>query len=249
MKSENISRKSDLELHRKDFIYVKAGIKFREELNIKFKGFFEKSFFAMVKEFDKYIDREHYPNEPEKSDLPWWYNERATLGFYISGLLRDSKNIVLQEFACEKRKQKGHDNLSLKQLKGRADLYINHCEERYLLEAKFCFTEIKDKSDKDREWGLGALEQARNYKVVGIPGGNKFSLCFESVYHNGEKSNRENLLKNYNWLNASEIMSYWNYDFYGVVALSDEALSQGIGRLEEDGNWYPALAVSGCKNK
>ena len=80
----------------------------------------------LSKEFDKYMN--------EMREVPWWYNERAMLGFYISGLLRNRNNFVLQEYCCKKGKKATK--------KGRADLLFKYRNDLYLTEAKLCWTSI-----------------------------------------------------------------------------------------------------------
>ncbi|MFH1435591.1 MAG: hypothetical protein ABIJ56_07725 [Pseudomonadota bacterium] len=248
MGKNNSTRNAILTLKNGRLKYLKADIKCRS--NGRFEKFIEDSFGAMVEEFDRYIELEHV--NQKTNDLPWWFNERATLGFFIGGLMKNNKNTFLQEFSCKK----GKGNIRT----GRPDLYINHDGDRYLMESKFCFTKIDSKTEGYKKWAQDALEHQANFYHENdedlskfIPRKNVFSLCFESLWCNEKTKNSgtiEKILEKNGWLQASTFFQdkELDYAYYGVVALSNEALrDKGIGQY--CGYWYPALAVGGCKNK
>jgi hypothetical protein len=106
----------------------------------------------MNSELDRYIG--------ETEEVPWCYNERAVLGFFISGLIRKSNAIVLQEFCCFKNTKQGK-----KKILGRADLYFNLEKVDYLVESKWRFTSVKKRSgiDAAAKRAREALSQVYSY--------------------------------------------------------------------------------------
>ncbi len=129
---------------------------------------------SLQKEFDKYIE--------EMEEVPWWYNERAVLGFYIGGLVRNTKNIILQEFSCTKGKAKGE-----KRKQGRADLWFQCNNQEYIVESKLWFISLKTRTDFEDvfRWAKNVLNQANQYNVKpwAVKKSNVFSLCFEVIYY------------------------------------------------------------------
>jgi hypothetical protein len=120
------------------------------------KLFLETSLTALMKEFLKYTDA--------VKEVPWWFNERALVGFFASGIIRNSNNfIALQEYVTNKTSKK-------KIKRGRCDLWVNYKNKknenkRFLFESK-----IRDRciSNKillkfDDKWLQSALTQAENY--------------------------------------------------------------------------------------
>ena len=183
----------------------------------------------MTTEFEKYITGEQ--------EVPWYYNERATLGFYINGLVRNNKDaVVLQEFSCGK----GKDNKQ----KGRSDLWIRYAGKSYIVEAKQHFSSINTNSDfGDAEaWAKSALKQAADYfhddtAVI-------LSLCFEVVYcSETELGAYPDLIKS--WREEEK----HNLDFYTVIYVDDVDIKNNKGFLKSDSWFYPAVAVYGIFNK
>jgi hypothetical protein len=54
----------------------------------------------MNSELDRYIR--------ETEEVPWFYNERSVLGFFISGFIRNGNATVLEEFSCFKKEKETH---------------------------------------------------------------------------------------------------------------------------------------------
>jgi len=91
----------------------KWGIEFTKALsnsNRFCRGFLKKTIKAMVNEFDMYAKA--------TNQVPWWYNERALLGFYAAGIARCTRSVLLQEYSCNKAGRKERI--------GRADLWIRY---------------------------------------------------------------------------------------------------------------------------
>jgi hypothetical protein len=187
----------------------------------------------LSKEFDKYMN--------VMREVPWWYNERAILGFYISGLLRNKKHIVLQEFCCKKGKKAIE--------KGRADLLFKYSKDFYLTEAKLCWTSIDTQSDfkKAEKWAKRVLQQANKYaqnESGMVKKKNIFSLCFEIIYcRNKSYSDYSQLIKG--WSDAKEALRYLH--FYSLIQLK-ESTTTNI-EFRENNYCYPGIAVYGLFNK
>jgi len=188
----------------------------------------------MSDEFDKYIKA--------IGEVPWFYNERAVLGFFISGLLRRGNAIVLQEFSCYKGKdQKKRSDL------GRADLYFNFNGVDYLVESKWCYTLANSRSKVDAavKWANKALSQANHYaRDANVKKKNVFSLCFEVIYC-AEKNYRD-YLKNIACWKIKKVNELCGLDFYSVIEVTN-AVQKKSYRYKQD--LYPALAVYGVFNR
>jgi len=187
----------------------------------------------MNSELDRYIGK--------TKEVPWFYNERAVLGFFISGLIRNSNAIVLQEFSCFKNvNQKG------KKVLGRADLYFNLEDLDYLVESKWCWTSVRERSGIDSavRWTKEALAQACSYKEdASVQKGAVFSLCFEAI----ALAKRE-FSDNYA---ESADLSLWRIersddlcglDFYSIIEVTSKVKRRWHFY---DNLYFPALAVYG----
>jgi len=199
-------------------------------------GLVQNSIRCLQREFDRYIN--------EVKEVPWWYNERAVLGFFISGLTRNSKNLVLQEFSCERGKSKGAKNQS-----GRADIWFQYDNREYLAEAKLCFTSINTRTDCDDEyrWTKNALKQANQYNVKewSVRKANVFALCFEVIYckEDSLKKLEDTHLKE--WCDKNESKPL---DFYYMIYLNHDMLTKE-SYFKYGDYYYPAVAVYGLFNK
>ena len=187
----------------------------------------------MNSELDKYIG--------ETEEVPWFYNERAVLGFFMSGLIRNSNAIVLQEFCCFKNaNQKG------KKVLGRADLYFNLEDVDYLLESKWCWTSVREQSGIDSavEWAKEALAQACTYKEdARVHKGTVFSLCFEAIAFAKSEfcDNYAESADFYLWrIEQSDALC--GLDFYSIIEVTPK-----VNRRWHfyDNLYFPALAVYG----
>lgn len=112
-------------------------------------------------------------------EVPWYYNERAVLCFFISGLVHNGDAAVLQEFSCHRGK-----NPTKKNSLGRADLYFNLQNRDYLVEAKWCYSSFNDRSgfDQAAKWAKLGLRQGNCYRAdAKVERENVFVLCFEAI--------------------------------------------------------------------
>ena len=187
----------------------------------------------LSKEFDKYMN--------ERREVPWWYNERAILGFYISGLLRNKNNFVLQEYSCKKGK-KGTEQ-------GRADLLFKCNNDLYLTETKLYWTSIDTNSDfKEAEkWAKQVLQQANKYSPNErgtVKKKNIFSLCFEIIYYSNKAYSDYSKLIN-GWSDAKEALHYLH--FYSLIQLN-KSKAANIDFCENN-YCYPGIAIYGLFNR
>lgn len=238
---------------RRDVIYFEKRL---EEENMSFTEIIEvintskhqklidQSIRSMKDEFDRFIQ--------EMEEVPWLYNERALLGLYISGLVRNRNTVVLQEFVCDKGKSG--------EKRGRSDLLFVHNKERYLIEAKLCYSSAKTKTTFKgaAKWAKEVLKQANSYRESPdfknyVKAANIFSLCFEGIWCT--QNNIDNFLNEdlRDWTDESEIKKS-ELDFYYLI----HADKNEIKRKGKSIKWpikgdkyffYPAVAVYGVFNK
>ena len=92
-------------------------------------------------------------NQQRPDDVPWWYNERASLSFF-AGAVWNSGGIALEEYSTGKSHKK-------ESWPGRGDLYIKIKEEEYVIEAKQVWTSMSSRAQKTKEKVEAALLRAR----------------------------------------------------------------------------------------
>jgi hypothetical protein len=187
----------------------------------------------MKEEIDRYIGI--------AQEVPWFYNERAVLGFFISGLIRRGNADILQEFSCYKcKKYNTSKNL------GRSDLFFLLRNDRYLLEAKWCCTSANERSDNEEanKWANSALQQANLYrKDAGVKKKNVFSLCFESIcFTKRQHTKYQKTIDEWRVKEESEI---YGLDFYSLIEVSSKMPKKWY---HSDGLYFPALAIYGLFN-
>jgi hypothetical protein len=187
----------------------------------------------MNEELDRYIGI--------TKNVPWFYNERAVLGFFISGLIRCGDAVVLQEFSCYKGNKLKQSNII-----GRSDLYFILRDEDYLVESKWCRTSANERSDFSNamKWATDALHQANLYrKDAEVKENNVFSLCFEAIYcTNKSKSDYAEIIKEWRVTQANDLAGL---DFYSLIEVTSEARKDWY---RCDNLLFPALAVYGLFN-
>jgi len=70
-----------------------------------------------------------------REDVPWWYNERASISV-LAGAVWLKGGLAFEEFAEDKSSgQKGHPKY-----RGRIDLYLKVGEQQFIAEAKWCWS-------------------------------------------------------------------------------------------------------------
>jgi len=186
----------------------------------------------MNSELDRYIG--------ETEEVPWFYNERAVLGFFISGLIRNSNAIVLQEFCCFKSTKK--------ETLGRADLYFNLEKVDYLVESKWCWTSVKERLGIGAavEWAREALSQACSYiKDAKVHKGTIFSLCFEALSFT-KNDLSDNYVENINLWQIKGSDALGGLDFYSLIEVTPNVEHRWH---YYDNLYFPALAVYGVFNR
>ena len=189
----------------------------------------------MNSEFDRYIG--------ETEEGPWFYNERAVLGFFISGLIRNGNAIVLQEFSCfRKTKQEQKETL------GRADLYFKLKGFDYLVESKWCWTSVKERSGIEAavKWAREALSQAISYvKDAKVQKGTIFSLCFEAIAFT-KKDFNDNYVEFINLWRIKRSDALGGLDFYSLIEVTPNVEHSWH---YYDNLYFPAIAVYGVFNR
>ena len=188
----------------------------------------------MNSELDKYIG--------VTKEVPWFYNERAVLGFFISGLIRNSDAIVLQEFSCFKNANQ-KDKKSL----GRADLYFNLESVDYLVESKWCWTSVNERLGMEAalHWAREALNQACYYnKDAKVRKRNIFSLCFEAVAF-AKTIFRDKKAECLKLWQIDHCNALGGLDFYSLIEVTTNV--KNIWHFY-DNLYFPAIAVYGVFN-
>jgi hypothetical protein len=196
----------------------------------------ENSIKDMTREFDKYIK--------EVKQVPWWYNEKSLLGFYMGGLIRKTDAVILQEISCSKGK-KGDK-------KGRADLWFKYLGKEYITEAKLCYTSLNtDTNFEDAtKWAQAVLDQANKYrKDLEVKKDNVFSLCFEVIYCKQENLENFSDVIEKDWLcDKSPNKLHFCY----LILLNKHLLKKKKYFQDRDSDnnvyYYPAVMVYGLFN-
>lgn len=152
-------------------------IKGRCKDNLVAKGNFRKTFWRkVIKNFESHFD--HYekilykPKSKKPDDLSqgYYYNERATLGFFALALFNAGADIILQEFTTERGKRRRASS-------GRCDLLAIFNKKAYYFEVKQCWPsitkdnfslkELDDCRDEARKQ-LRTLKEARRSHNIAV---------------------------------------------------------------------------------
>lgn len=153
---------------KKSIIEVVSGNEL-EEFDIVFRRWF-----SIIDEYSE-INNFDGDQKAKVDDVPFYYNERATLSSFVGALWRSGYN-CLEEFATEKEFKEG-DEKTMKA--GRGDLYFTtssrEAKNEFIIEAKICFSApdtIKDSAEK-------SLEDANKDALAHIDRGvTKLSMAF-----------------------------------------------------------------------
>jgi hypothetical protein len=206
----------------------KYGIKISDDIQTDDfrKRYIETSLQALVNEFNIYTNA--------TKQVPWWFNERALLGFYTSGLVRNTKNSILQEYSCYRGKRNG-----------RADLwvYVPEKNKRIVLESKLEFFNMyKFNENWSFVWENEAIEQAKEYAKNEPNVDYVGCLYFYSLYCKTDKDMENNIDK---WLNISKFPNAndsngYFYAFFRLLNYNNKAIL-----YKYDDCIYPALCITG----
>jgi hypothetical protein len=186
----------------------------------------------MNQELDRYIKL--------TQEVPWFYNERAVLGFFISGLIREGNATVLQEFSC----QRG-SNPTKKNSSGRADLYFSYNEEDYLVESKWCMTSVNERSacGEALKWAKRGLRQANRYRMdAKVERENIFALCFEAISTTQKLDDYRDLVQKWQVKEETDLAGL---DFYSLIQVTS---STKTAWHHYQKRFFPALAIYGLFN-
>jgi hypothetical protein len=97
---------------------------------------------------------ETYGKASSWGDVPWWYNERASLSLFAAAIWK-SGGIALEEFSTLKGKKKKH-------WIGRGDLYAKLGRNEYMIEAKQQWSSLSARSVKTKVKLVNSLFDARH---------------------------------------------------------------------------------------
>jgi hypothetical protein len=106
-------------------------------------------------------------------DLPWWYNERATLSIFAAAVWK-SGGIAVEEFSTTKRALQGKRSRAYA---GRTDLYIQMRSQRYVVEAKNIFLSASGPESVSRIKRLLA-QATRDVRKCPPYGGKRLAVVF-----------------------------------------------------------------------
>lgn len=185
----------------------------------------------LVPEFESYIQ--------VSDDSPFWYNERALLGFFTNGLIRNTRTITIQEYSCEKKNKD----------KGRADLWVYDNGNTYLVEAKYRFrglnatTEWKSLLSVTTKKALGQAKDYKNPDKASI-----ITLCFEAIEvkpsHLKPGIQLSDVLKNANWFPTNiQVPPNSFCSLFFLTCTDNKSITRLFGR--KPSNIYPALLLYG----
>lgn len=203
-------------------------------------GFIKDMVEGLIEEFD------HYYNNTKPNDIPWYYNERALVGFITTGL-RQKNAVVLQEYTCKKGQGSKAKN-------GRADLWVQWKGNKILLEMKAIYGSIWKRNFPWKEKKLIQLEkdackQAEEYSEKTDYYG---TVCILQLYSfkNEFKEYFDNK-KEYSW-NSNKIKKLEKNDFYFTIYPKDEDIAEKLQwgvKNKERNRYYPGIVVWGKLQK
>jgi hypothetical protein len=102
-------------------------------------------------------------------DVPWWYNERASLSILAGAAWMDGA-IAFEEFVADKRKS-GVRRRKSQPYRGRTDIYLKVGNHEFIGEAKQCWSGATAKSSNPvksiQKWLNAACSDVRGTKPFG----------------------------------------------------------------------------------
>ena len=108
-------------------------------------------------------------------DVPWWYNERASLGLLATAVWATG-GVMLEEYSTEKGKEK-------KQWQGRGDLFLQVGKGKYVIEAKQKWVSISTRANEAKaaiEKSIGDAKKAA--RETRANGGRRLGAVFVVPY-------------------------------------------------------------------
>jgi hypothetical protein len=177
---------------------------------------------ALEIEFNKY-------QEMNPKDCPWWYGERATLGFFLNAIIhKENDNFsILQEFDSVKKNHK---------LRGTGDLLVWNKNICYLFEAKKFYSKYNSNGEytptgKENDLGFikKIIDQAQQYRFNAYLQITKpkrwytVAICFDTMIINAKSSGEINkcLLERWNECDWEDYRK--NLHFYRFYSYSDNS--------------------------
>ena len=110
----------------------------------EFRDVFKKWFWVI----EKYCEKRCW------EDVPWWYNERASLSLFAAAVW-NSGGIALEEYSTSKSHRK-------ERWPGRGDIYVSINGKEYIIEAKQVWCSISGRAQKSNDKIEKALFEARH---------------------------------------------------------------------------------------
>ena len=105
-------------------------------------------------------------------DVPWWYNERASLSVFAGAISR-SGDFAFEEFSSEKRQASPRTSKSHLSYKGRVDLYFNIRRKSFIAEAKMCWPRCDRLHPKRQKKIEQSLDHACQDVAISAPYGQR----------------------------------------------------------------------------
>lgn len=190
---------------------------------------------------DSYIDFFNSNNGYKVPDVPWWYNERASISI-LAGAMWKTGNIAIEEYIINRaNKRKGHG--------GRCDLFIGHgfidghayaCEAK---QASFCIDNASPAVAKEIADNLlrSACEDART--IDKKEADTRLAICFLVPYYQQLKTSS---VDKQLYRCRKEIQRTANLDF---MAWNFPASAEGVSHVSQSNkrDFYPGVVLLGKK--
>ena len=117
-----------------------------------------------------------------QTDVPWWYNERASLSLF-AGAVWKAGGIAFEEFSSTREGPNSEEAPMIGRRMGRIDLCFTYQGTRFVTEAKQCWSPIGSRAGSARAEIERMLQQA-SADVLTAPEyyGRRLALVFASPY-------------------------------------------------------------------
>ncbi len=166
-------------------------------------------------------------------DVPWWYNERASLSLF-AGAIWKAGGIAFEEFSSEREAPRGTGGTTVVRRLGRIDLYFSFQGEDFVAEAKQCWPRVGSRAQSSKGEIERMLQQASaDVQTVPAAYGQRLALVFASPYFpKAELGDAQECLSK--WKQAVESVDSDGKAFYWL---------HDCERAEDNGNLYPGTTI------
>jgi len=114
------------------------------------------------------------------NDVPWWYNERASLSV-LAGAVWRSKGIAFEEYSDRKRFRSKRTGSPFRSYSGRVDISIEINRHYFIGEAKYCRLTIPSRSRDQSQYIEKCLTAAkRDIRKSSPDGQRRLAIVFAS---------------------------------------------------------------------